>query len=237
MSLTLALDTSTVAAVGLARGTELVASRRFDDTRAHVEQTTPLVTSVLAEVGHTLADVSRIVVGTGPGPFTGLRVGLATAEVLGLALGVPVRGVCSLDVLATQAVAEGPLDGDFLVVTDARRRELYWSRHDAAGRRTAGPEVGPAEVLPDLPVVGPGSALHPDPARRLGLAAVLDAGVMACSADHLPDAGLEPLYLRRPDATVPGRPKSTLVEPPRTARLSPPPAALRARRRPQDGER
>ncbi|SDD77462.1 tRNA (adenosine(37)-N6)-threonylcarbamoyltransferase complex dimerization subunit type 1 TsaB [Auraticoccus monumenti] len=220
--LTLALDTSTVAAVGLARGGELLASQRFEDTRAHVEQLLPLVRSVLDGAGLSLADVERLVVGTGPGPFTGLRVGIATAEVLALTLGVPLTGVTSLDVLARQVARSGAAPEEFLVVSDARRREVYWSRHDATGLRLEGPEVGAPDSLPALPVAGPGTDVDPGlAARGTGLAGALDAGVMALEVDLLPDTGLEPRYLRRPDATVPGRPKSTLVGPPPRLRPRP----------------
>uniref|UniRef100_UPI000DF766C3 tRNA (adenosine(37)-N6)-threonylcarbamoyltransferase complex dimerization subunit type 1 TsaB n=1 Tax=Desertihabitans aurantiacus TaxID=2282477 RepID=UPI000DF766C3 len=152
--LTLGLDTSGVVAAGLARGTEVLASRSHDDTRAHVEQLTPLVQALLAEAGAGWDDLTRVVVGVGPGPFTGLRVGIASAEVLALALGLPCTGVCSLDVLALQAVRAGAVTGDFVVVTDARRREVYRATYAADGTRTSGPEVGPAEQVPALPVVG-----------------------------------------------------------------------------------
>lgn len=220
--LTLALDTSTVVAVGLARGGEVLGRRSLADTRAHVEQLVPLAGELLGSVGATLSQLTRLVVGTGPGPFTGLRVGIATAQTLGLALGIEVRGVASLDVLARQAVAERAMTGHFLVVTDARRREVYWSEHDSTGARVRGPEVGPAESLPALPVLGPGAGLDPLlSARREPGAEVLDAATMAALADELPTTGLEPLYLRRPDATPPGRPKSTLVPPPASLRRRP----------------
>ncbi len=96
----LALDTSTVVQVGVAREGEVLARRTVDDRMAHVEQLTPLIAEAVAEAGVALPDLGSIVVGLGPGPFTGLRVGIVSAQVLAAVRGVPVHGVCSLDVLA-----------------------------------------------------------------------------------------------------------------------------------------
>lgn len=207
-NLRLGIDTSTDVRVGLADDTGVLASRAVTDTRAHAEQLMPLVTATLAGAGRRLADIGLIVVGVGPGPFTGLRVGVVTAQTLGLALGVPVRGVCSLDAVAAGHAAEG----EFLAVSDARRREVYWARYAADGRRLEGPAVSPASELPDLPVIGPGAHLAG------GEASGLDGGVLAFTGPRLPEAGLSPLYLRRPDAEVPTTRKSTLLQP-RLARL------------------
>ena len=245
----LGIDTSTDVRVGLADDSGVLAARAVTDSRAHAEQLMPLIRAALAEAGVTLADLDSIVVGVGPGPFTGLRVGVVTAQALGFALGVPVRGVCSLDAIAagecrdpgvhrddvtvgggTEAgvgpgrpaaqvepasssqarpgipVAAGST-GEFLAVSDARRHEVYWARYAADGRRLAGPFVSPASELPELPVVGPGAGLAG------GTASPLDGGVLALAGPRLPDAGLSPLYLRRPDAMVPTNRKSTLLQP------------------------
>ncbi len=206
--LRLGIDTSTDVRVGLADDAGVLASRAVTDSRAHAEQLMPLVTATLAGAGRRLADIGLIVVGVGPGPFTGLRVGVVTAQTLGLALGVPVRGVCSLDAVAAGHAAEG----EFLAVSDARRREVYWACYAADGRRLEGPAVSPASELPDLPVIGPGAHLAG------GEASGLDGGVLAFTGPRLPEAGLSPLYLRRPDAEVPTTRKSTLLQP-RLARL------------------
>ena len=235
MSIVLGIDTSGVVCAGIAKDGEVLASGVIPDTRAHAEQLMPLVQQVVAEAGLAgLAQVDQIAVGVGPGPFTGLREGVVAAIALGEALGAAGRGVCSLDVLAQQAlsVAEvaaeqrvskpgstppglrDPLlpsdlshrDPGFIVAVDARRKEWYWATYSADGRRTSGPFVTAPEELPDLPRVGPVT----------GLAIEFDAGVLAALADDLPDAGLEPLYLRRPDAEVPTARKSTLL-PPRLA--------------------
>ncbi|WP_188037616.1 tRNA (adenosine(37)-N6)-threonylcarbamoyltransferase complex dimerization subunit type 1 TsaB, partial [Actinotalea sp. JY-7885] len=169
--------------------------------------------------------LGAVVAGTGPAPFTGLRAGLVTARTLAFALGVPVHGVCSLDALAVQAWEAGaPGDAEVVVVTDARRRELYTARYRRAGDGEARGDVvpvdGPAVVRPDDlaatlaarggVVVGPGLAVHPLPsAGDAPLVDGVDAAVLArlalarrgglaglTTGEPLPT---EPLYLRRPD--------------------------------------
>ena len=206
MSTTLAVDTSTVVAAALAVDGRIAASATVDDTRAHAEELMPLVQRVAAEAGIALADVDRVVAGVGPGPFTGLRVGVVTATTLAEVLGVPVSGACSLDAVAAEWAATGAPE-EFLVVSDARRKEVYWARYDGTGRRVAGPEVSAPDTLPALPLAGPGAHLAGEASGPVAL----DAGWLA--AADLPDAGLEPLYLRRPDAEVPTRTKSTLGAP------------------------
>lgn len=199
MTLVLALDTSTPAVTaGVVRLPDQVLAERVTvDARAHAERLTPNALAALADAGLTMADLDAVVVGCGPGPFTGLRAGMATAAAYGHALGIPVRGVCSLDAIGVRT------SGDALVVTDARRREVYWARY-RDGFRMAGPGVnapadvdpGPARAVagsPDhaalfgLPVCGP---VHPTPAG-------LVAAVPDWSERPLP---LVALYLRRPDA-------------------------------------
>ena len=105
--LVLALDTTTDVTVGVARGTDVLVSERVTDRMAHVEQLMPLVHRSLVTAGATLADVAHVVVGLGPGPFTGLRVGIVTAQVLAHVRGVPLHGVCSLDVIALAHTSSG----------------------------------------------------------------------------------------------------------------------------------
>lgn len=201
--ITLAVDTSTDVRAGVARDGEALASGSVADPRAHAEELMPLVTRVLDDAGLSLADVDELVVGVGPGPFTGLRVGVVTASTLGFALGRPVRGVCSLDVVAAQWV-DAP--GRFAVVSDARRREVYWAVY-AGGVRVDGPFVTAPSDVPEVPLAGPGAVLvRPAVAGPT----VLDAGTLAARASTLPDAGLEPLYLRRPDAELPSKVKTTI---------------------------
>lgn len=205
---TLAVDTSTMVCAAIARDGALVAEARLDDSRAHTEALMPMVHALCAEAGIIVGDLREFVVGVGPGPFTGLRVGIVTAHTLAALAGVQTHGVCSLDVVARQAVRGGTPEGEFLSVIDARRKQVYWARHDADGTRIDGPHVSDPADLPDLPATGPGAGLT---GRTVFGEDVLSAGVLATDWKLLPDAGLEPLYLRKPDATVPTGRKSTLL--------------------------
>jgi tRNA threonylcarbamoyl adenosine modification protein YeaZ len=207
--LVLGLDTSTMVHVGIARGDTVLATATVEDRMAHVEQLTPLVRRCVEAAGVATSDLDLIVVGLGPGPFTGLRVGVVTARVLAAVLGSTLRGVCSLDVIAAQYAAAFPT-GEFVVATDARRREVYWARYAADGTRLGGPEVSTAAVVPRLPVVGPAADLYPGQLLSVDGPRVLDPGTLAVRGPWLPDAGRDPLYLRRPDAAEPGRRKSVL---------------------------
>jgi tRNA threonylcarbamoyl adenosine modification protein YeaZ len=196
--LVLAIDTSTPAVTaGVVADGELLAERVSIDARAHAERLTPNVLAALADAGRRMADLDAVVVGCGPGPFTGLRVGMATASAYGHALGIPVFGVCSLDAIG------GQTRGEALVVTDARRREIYWARY-RDGVRVDGPQVGAAAD------VDAGSAESvagsPEHAASFGLPCVEplypdSVGLVAAVADWTtPPDPLVPLYLRRPDA-------------------------------------
>ncbi len=211
MSVVLGIDTATDVRVGLARDGVVVARGAVEDRRAHAEQLMPLVQRVLAEAGASLGDLTAIAVGVGPGPFTGLRVGVAAAQTLGVALGVAVRGACSLDVVAREWAARPDAPGtEFAVVADARRKEVYWASYGADGSRLAGPFVTAPSEVPDVPLAGPGATLT---GRACAGPEALDAGLLAAETASLPDAGLVPLYLRRPDAEVPTTRKSTLLAP------------------------
>lgn len=206
----LGVDTATVVCVGLAIDGVAVATAQVDDRMAHVEQLTPLVRRVCADAGVIPAELTDVVVGLGPGPYTGLRVGIMTARVLAEIAGARLHGVCSLDVIAAQYAATGPAE-EFVVATDARRKEVYWARYAADATRLDGPSVTAADEVPRLPTVGPGTQLYPD---RLVVASgpvTLDPTVLAELGPRLADAGIEPLYLRRPDAAEPGRRKSVLI--------------------------
>jgi tRNA threonylcarbamoyl adenosine modification protein YeaZ len=179
------------------------------DGRKHAELLMPGVLAACAEAGVALGELSAVVTGTGPGPFTGLRVGIVTAVALGDALGVPVHGVCSLDAIAAEVDAPGPL----AVVTDARRREVYWAVYDPSGARVAGPGVdAPAALAARAAELGVTAAAGTC-AQVLGVPVVAPAepgaaGLVACAAPAL-RAGVRPgvpvpLYLRRPDAVAPG---------------------------------
>lgn len=234
--LALVVDTATAAVtVGVVAysvgDVELRAEHVVVDARRHGETLAPSIEAALAEAGVDAGDLAAIVAGVGPGPFTGLRVGLVTAASLSDALGIPAYPVCSLDGLAAPG---RPL----LVATDARRREVYWAEYDAAGARVAGPDVarpadlrtrldadaaGPAvggearnEARGELTAVGSGAALYAD---QLGLPVAEPlyptvVGLARRAADRVlgkaPAEPLTPLYLRRPDAAEPGAAKSVL---------------------------
>jgi tRNA threonylcarbamoyl adenosine modification protein YeaZ len=212
--LLLALDTATPAiTVALHDGDRVLAHSDQVDARRHGELLLPAVDRTLAGAGCALDAVTGIVVGVGPGPYTGLRVGLATAVSFGAVLDIPVYGLCTLDGIACAA----GLDEPFLVVTDARRKEVYWARYADARTRTTEPAVDrPGDIadrVAGVPAVGAGAVLYPDTFTgvRTGLPehqsaaalATLAAGKLAGPGG--PDAFLDPLplYLRRPDAQVP----------------------------------
>jgi tRNA threonylcarbamoyl adenosine modification protein YeaZ len=203
--LVLALDTATPTLVaGVARwstadGTQVLAERAVPSGNRHAELLAPAVAGALADAGVTLAEVGAVVAGLGPGPFTGLRVGVVTAAALADARGLRAFGVCSLDAIGS---------GARTVVTDARRKELYWATYGPDGVRLSGPAVDRPEGVTALgPLVGDAGI----GGQRLGVpvaaAEVTTAGLLRAAADLLADratAGpLAPLYLRRPDATPP----------------------------------
>lgn len=208
--LLLAIDTSTSAITAALCGGPDPVSRTVVDARGHSERLAPLLAACLAESGHTPADVTHVAVGTGPGPFTGLRVGMVTGTTFALARGIPVVGVCSLDALACTAAATRG-DGGLLVATDARRKEVYWARYAVrAGRahRLTDPAVArPADLPPEvraLPTAGRGPVLFPDLFPRPLPVLDVDAAALGALALEGLELGLampvEPLYLRRPDA-------------------------------------
>ncbi|SDC00169.1 tRNA threonylcarbamoyl adenosine modification protein YeaZ [Raineyella antarctica] len=209
----LAIDTATDICIGLASGDTVLAVRREGDRRAHVEHLTALIAEALAEAGLAMADVTDIVVGMGPGPFTGLRVGIATAETLAWAGRTPVHGVCSLDVVAYEHAEAAQPTEDFVVAADARRKELYWALYAPDGTRIGQPHVSAPEALPAAVVIGPGADLYPavNRGQRSEGPRAIDPGLLARVGLDLPDAGDQPLYLRRPDAVAPTSRKSTLV--------------------------
>lgn len=210
--LLLALDTATPAVtVALHDGRHLLAEETMLNRRRHGELLAAAIGRVLAAGGATGADLGVVAVGTGPGPYTGLRAGLVTARVLGSALGIPVYGLCTLDVIA-RAAASAAAGREFIVATDARRKEVYWAHYSGAGQRIGDPAVSdPATVSGPGPVAGEGAVLYPalgEPIPpRYPAAASLAEMVCGRIAAGLPPGSAEPLYLRRPDARVPGKPK------------------------------
>jgi len=226
--LTLVLDTATpavtaaLASISADGSADLLAERVTVDARAHGELLAPAIAEVLRAGGVAARELSTVVAGVGPGPFTGLRVGLVTAAALADTLTIPVYGVCTLDALGWAASVALPStaspDGvPVLVATDARRHEVYWAVY-VDGTRVAGPAVNrPSEV--DCSgigfAVGDGALRYADVLRvpvrdepryppAVGLAALAAARIL----NGAPAEPLTPLYLRRPDAVVPGARKA-----------------------------
>ncbi|PWN04722.1 tRNA (adenosine(37)-N6)-threonylcarbamoyltransferase complex dimerization subunit type 1 TsaB [Nocardioides silvaticus] len=210
----LAFDTSSpTVTVAVHDGEDVVAELASSETMRHGEQLTPLVDEVLRRMTITARDLTAIAVGVGPGPFTGLRVGLVSARTMAYVLEVPVYGVCSLDALAIEAVDSGTVTGPFVVASDARRREVYLATYDDAGLRVSGPDVQrPADVADSIagrPVVGEGAALYPDAFPDARGPRRPSAGWLArcVTEERVELLDPEPLYLRRPDAEIPRAPK------------------------------
>ena len=217
--LVLAIDTSTpdlIVGIVDSDNKTTLGSRIIEDTREHNEQLTPMVQETLAEADKTFADLGAIVVGCGPGPFTGLRVGMVSAAAFGDALAIPVHGVCSLD-----AIAGGinPSTPRALVATDARRREIYWATY-TDGIRTTGPDViAPAQLELEQNVdiisipehLGEKLPESLQGVKKLSLRPTPENLVALADLTATPEP-LVAMYLRRPDAKEPKpKPKSAAI--------------------------
>jgi tRNA threonylcarbamoyl adenosine modification protein YeaZ len=215
--LALGIDTSTpMVSVTVVGGEGVVARRGLLVHNGHGEVLAGLVDEVLHDARRPARDLRAVGVGLGPGPFTGLRVGIVTAAAISDALEIPAYGMCSLDTIHDVTADNAP----YAVVTDARRRQVYWAVYDAGGRRTEGPEISAPDEL--------AVHLRGRIGRITGAAAPQQVGVFTdfvVTESRWPDAGeaamhalecasraeppgpLTPLYLRRPDAREPGPPK------------------------------
>jgi tRNA threonylcarbamoyl adenosine modification protein YeaZ len=216
--LVLAIDTSspavTAGVVTVGPDVSVAVERTALAPRGHGEFLTPSIAGCLDDLDITPRDIAAVVVGTGPGPYTGLRVGMVTGAAFADAVGIPVYGVGSLDAIAAAAQDEGEL----IVVTDARRREVYWAHYDAQGDRVDGPRVSrPADVpFGDVSgLAGAGAELYADTwpgVLRHQAQYPTPLALVALARDRIaaaaPSEPLSPLYLRRPDAVVPGAPKT-----------------------------
>lgn len=176
MTVSLVIDTSTSRTiVGITRGTEVLWEGFHDGATDHGNAVADLVKKAMAHG----VNPDRVVVGMGPGPFTGLRVGIAFARAFASARSLPVIGICSLDAIVVEGVAA---TDEYTVAIDARRKEIYWARYKD-GVRLEGPAVNfPADV------VGYILDLYPDVARLVALSESQNV--------------TEPFYLRRPDAVA-----------------------------------
>jgi tRNA threonylcarbamoyl adenosine modification protein YeaZ len=222
--LLLAVDTSSdVVSAALVEmgdaGLRVVAAKDEHAANRHGELLAANIDALLQQGGAVPASLVAVAAGLGPGPFTGLRVGVVTASTLADALGVPSYGVCSLD-----AIAHAHADGrPFVVCTNARRKQVYWARYDGSGGRVEGPDIGTAadvaaRFADEVPrAVGAGVVLYPAefdafdetadaPAASTAVAQLVAERVRVGAGSDV----MEPMYLRRPDASPPGRPKSVL---------------------------
>jgi tRNA threonylcarbamoyl adenosine modification protein YeaZ len=187
----LAVDTSTeLSSIALVDSGTVISMASHTDARGHVEAIGTLFTELELDL-NSLPDL--IACGVGPGPYTGLRVGIAFAQGLSVAWSVPVIGVCSLDAVANAIIRQGLVapGSEFMAATDARRKEYYWAKFDSSGKRIFGPSVDLTEVVKDL-------------AREAGIPLVtdilpqaIDMAACALRCDHL---DVTPMYLREADA-------------------------------------
>ncbi|WP_344823881.1 tRNA (adenosine(37)-N6)-threonylcarbamoyltransferase complex dimerization subunit type 1 TsaB [Actinocorallia longicatena] len=177
---------------------------RGEERQRHAEVLSPSIGLALKRAGVSPGDLDVVAVGVGPGPYTGLRVGLATADALGNALRIPVHGVCTLDAIAWATGRDEP----FVVATDARRKEVYWARYASYSERLTEPMVGPAgDAALGLPAYGEGARIYSEilgePGEPLlpSAEAVAEITISRLSGLRgLPLLTPDPLYLRRPDA-------------------------------------
>ena len=202
----LAIDTSVGVSVAILRSNGEQTQSQAVDHGMQGELTAELISQVVTESGLEISEITDVVVGVGPGPFTGLRVGLVTAAVFAHARNIPIHGICSLDAIAFDYTKP------CVVVTDARRKELYWARYE--DKRIGEPQVSKPEDLlaqfPDSEFVGPGAQLYPD--FISGKVSELKAGSLAklFATGTAQLVNVSPMYLRKPDAVEPTTRKSVL---------------------------
>lgn len=196
----LAIDTSVGVSVALHSGDEVISEINSSTHGQQGELTSQYISQAMHEAGLTADRITKVLVGVGPGPFTGLRVGIVSALVFAHARSIEVSGLCSLDAVGLMQ------SGECIVVTDARRKELYWAKYQD-GRRVTSPAVNsPADIKDQagaLPIVGPGALLYPE---------ILSATLIELRAANLAQAFISglaelhpvvPMYLRKPDAVEP----------------------------------
>lgn len=185
MKITLAIDTATARTqFALISGDQLLWQEIEDGATTHGD--------VLAKFGQRAAreKIDQVIVGMGPGPFTGLRTGIIFAKTFAFARGLPVHGICSLD-----AIAYSIDDPEFIVATDARRKELYWA-HYKNGARIAAPNVSAPGEIPKLPIYGEGALKYSLTNNQELLYPDLLCFPKLMEVQEI----TEPLYLRHPDA-------------------------------------
>ncbi|MGP9816799.1 tRNA (adenosine(37)-N6)-threonylcarbamoyltransferase complex dimerization subunit type 1 TsaB [Arthrobacter sp. MYb229] len=213
----LSIDTSAHASVALVDYTtgSVIAQRTSPKGNDQTETLASYVRDMLEENNEEGKNLAGIFVGVGPGPFTGLRVGLVAARTFGFVWNVPVHGIMSLHALAERVLRSGENPKEFVVASDARRKELYWARYDAEGKLLDGPHVSAATELPVLPVYGVGAGLYKEQLESVGSQPRERSFDWVIDARHLAHRGMDdlasgldlsdtaPQYLRESDAQVP----------------------------------
>jgi len=215
----LAFDTALSAgSVALVSNGAVLATCDEPNAKSLAERLVPMVDKVLAEAGKAYTDLDRIAVTVGPGTFTGMRIGVATARAMSLAADVPLVGASTLEVMARQVANDHPSATDIHICFDARRKEVYCQSFRPLGESDVAPLSEPVacsyEVASGLlsgtsgVAAGNGVGLVETPATIQVLEGYtrLDACVLAgmAAARPMPDSVPEPLYLRAPDAKLPG---------------------------------
>jgi tRNA threonylcarbamoyladenosine biosynthesis protein TsaB len=219
----LALDSSAAAcSVAIRDGSGVLLARRCEPMmRGHAELLMPMVRATMAEARVEFAALGLIAATTGPGSFTGIRVGLAAARGLALASGLPVLGITAFDAIANAVPPSGRAGRPLVVAVDSRRGDFFVQAFALDGAALAEPCTVPPERLIDIVPAGD-LALAGDGARRagavlasLGRPAVLTDAVGPPDAAHVASIALLrwrpgerppsplPLYLRAPDVTAP----------------------------------
>lgn len=213
----LSIDTSAHASVALVDSTtgSVIAQKTSPKGNDQTETLASYVRDLLENNNEQGKNLAGIFVGVGPGPFTGLRVGLVAARTFGFVWNVPVHGVMSLHALAERVLRSGGSPGEFVVASDARRKELYWARYDGEGQLLEGPHVSAPGQLPALPVYGVGAGLYAEQLEAAGSQPCDRSFDWVVDASHLSLRGLDelaagkdlsdtaPQYLRESDAQVP----------------------------------
>ncbi|MGP9651621.1 tRNA (adenosine(37)-N6)-threonylcarbamoyltransferase complex dimerization subunit type 1 TsaB [Glutamicibacter sp. AOP38-B1-38] len=213
----LSIDTSAHASVALVDCTtgSVIAQRTSPKGNDQTETLASYVRDLLEENNEEGKNLAGIFVGVGPGPYTGLRVGLVAARTFGFVWKVPVHGVLSLHALAERVLDTEQVPAEFVVAADARRKEVYWAKYNATGELLDGPHVGTAATLPALPVYGVGASLYPEQLVVAGAHGVEESLDWIAQAGELGRRGLKdlakgvdlsdtaPQYLRESDAQVP----------------------------------
>lgn len=199
----IAIDTATHrTGIALVEGTQIIGEVYEEGATAHGEALPRLAQQLLKDIDRQ--QINSVAVGMGPGPYTGLRVGIAFAHSFASALSIPVVPVCTLDIIAAEVIC----DREFAVATDARRKEIYWARYNAHGKRIGNIKVVAPQSLAEeerwLPTAGQASNLYVDLFPFVLEPTLPSVGVMAVRAESLALSDSSPLYLRHPDATPPG---------------------------------